>query len=162
MIEELDNHNEATHVNVDETEEEVQGKCLALDDNLEFDADHIEIEEGDHVFMAMVHPVNPQHFVRASSMVSSDTTWAPYPRVDHSRLKVSDTYRSSYAKADDSQHVQSRRHYALHSTASNPRNAQCSQSAPPVTVSTLVSYVTYLSLIIFVIIPHPMTLLTAF
>jgi hypothetical protein len=47
-------------------------------------------------------------------------------------------------------------------THQNPRNARCSWSVPPVTISTLVSYVTYLSLIIFKIIPHPMTLLTAF
>jgi hypothetical protein len=65
-------------------------------------------------------------------------------------------------EADDSQHVQSRRYYALHSTASNPCNARCSRSVPPDTVSTLVSYVTYLSLIIFKIIPHPMTSLIAF
>jgi hypothetical protein len=43
---------------------------LAFDDNLKFDADHIEIEEGDHVFMVMVHPVDPQHFLHASSTVS--------------------------------------------------------------------------------------------
>jgi hypothetical protein len=70
MIEELDDQDEATHVNANETEEEVQGECPAFDDDLEFDADHIEIEEGDRVFMAMVHPVDPQHFVRASSTVS--------------------------------------------------------------------------------------------
>jgi hypothetical protein len=70
MIEELDDQDEATHVNANETEEEVQGECLAFDDDLEFDADHIEIEEGDRVFMAMVHPVDPQHLVRASSTVS--------------------------------------------------------------------------------------------
>jgi capsule polysaccharide modification protein KpsS len=69
MIEELDDQDEATHVNMNETEEEVQGEGPAFDDNLEFDADHIEIE-GDRVFMAMVHPVDPQHFVRASSTVS--------------------------------------------------------------------------------------------
>jgi hypothetical protein len=57
-------------VNTNETEEEVQGECPAFDNDLEFDADHIKIEEGDRVFMAMVHPVDPQHFVRASSTVS--------------------------------------------------------------------------------------------
>jgi hypothetical protein len=57
-------------VNANETEEEVQGECLAFDDDLEFDADHIEIKEGDCVFMAMVHLVDPQYFVHASSMVS--------------------------------------------------------------------------------------------
>jgi hypothetical protein len=65
-------------------------------------------------------------------------------------------------KDDDSLHIQSQQQYALHSMASNPHNTQCSQSVPSITVSTLVSYVTYLSLIIFKIIPHPMTLLIAF
>jgi hypothetical protein len=69
MIKELDDQDEATHMNVNETEEEAQGKFPAFDDDLEFDADHMEIEEGDRIFMAMVHPVDPQHFVRASSMV---------------------------------------------------------------------------------------------
>jgi hypothetical protein len=63
---------------------------------------------------------------------------------------------------DDPLHVQSQQYYALHSYASIPRNTQCSQSVPSITISTLVSYVTYLSLIIFKIIPHPMTLLIAF
>jgi hypothetical protein len=70
MIEELDDQDEATHVNVNETEEEVQGEYPAFDDDLEFNADHIKIKEGDCVFMAMVHPVDPQHFVRALSTVS--------------------------------------------------------------------------------------------
>jgi hypothetical protein len=39
MIEELYDQDEATHMNTNETEEEVQGECLAFDDNLEFDAD---------------------------------------------------------------------------------------------------------------------------
>jgi hypothetical protein len=42
MIKELDDQDEATHVNVNETEEEVQGECPAFDDDLEFDADHIK------------------------------------------------------------------------------------------------------------------------
>jgi hypothetical protein len=54
MIEGLDDQDEATHANTNETKEEVQGECPAFDDDLEFDADHIEIEEGDCVFMAMV------------------------------------------------------------------------------------------------------------
>jgi hypothetical protein len=71
MIKELDDQDEATHVNVNETEEEVQGACTAFDnDNLKFDADHIRIEEGDCIFMVLVHLVDPQHLVRASSMVS--------------------------------------------------------------------------------------------
>jgi hypothetical protein len=70
MIEELDDPDEATHVNTNETEEEVQGEGPAFDNDLKFDADHIEIEEGDHVFVAMVHPVDPQHFVRTLSTVS--------------------------------------------------------------------------------------------
>jgi hypothetical protein len=41
MIEELDNQDEATDVNVNETEEEVKGECPAFDNDLKFDADHI-------------------------------------------------------------------------------------------------------------------------
>jgi hypothetical protein len=65
-------------------------------------------------------------------------------------------------KDDDPLHLQSRRHFTLHSYASNRHNTQWSRSVLPIIVSTLVSYDTYLSLIIFKIIPHPMTLLTAF
>jgi hypothetical protein len=61
MIEELDDQDEATHVNVNETEEEVQGESPAFDDDLKFDADHIEIEEGDCVFMVMVHHFHCLH-----------------------------------------------------------------------------------------------------
>jgi hypothetical protein len=70
MIEELDDHDKATHVNINETEERVQGECLAFDDDLEFNADNIEIEECDCIFIAMIHPVDPQHSVCASSTVS--------------------------------------------------------------------------------------------
>jgi hypothetical protein len=70
MIEELDNQDKASHVNVNKTEEEVQGECLAFDDDLNFDADNIKIEEGDHIFMVLVDLVNPQHFVCALCMVS--------------------------------------------------------------------------------------------
>jgi hypothetical protein len=42
---------------------EVQDLCLAFDDNF-------TIEEDDCIFMAMVHLVDPHHFVRASSTVS--------------------------------------------------------------------------------------------
>jgi hypothetical protein len=57
-------------VNADETDEEAQDTCPALDDDLDSDVDDVTIEEGDRVFMMMVHPVNPQHFVRASNTVS--------------------------------------------------------------------------------------------
>jgi hypothetical protein len=60
MVEE--DEDESPHVNADETDEEAQDTCPALDD--------VTIEEGDHVFMTMVHLVDPQHFVRASSTVS--------------------------------------------------------------------------------------------
>jgi hypothetical protein len=95
---------------------------------------------------------------------NSDTPQAPYPCVDRCRLIVSDAYRSSYAecRCDDSSHMQSRRHVTLHSYASNRSNARRSRSIPSIIVYILVPYTTYLSLIIFKIIPHPMTLLTAF
>jgi hypothetical protein len=69
---------------------------------------------------------------------------------------------SHIQKANNSLHIQPHQHFTLYFNPSNPRNAQCSQSVLPITVSTLVSYATYLSLIIFKIIPHPMTLLVAF
>jgi hypothetical protein len=61
MVEE--DEDESPHVNTDETDEEAQDTCLAFDDDL-------TIEEGDHVFMVMVHLVNPHHFVCALSTVS--------------------------------------------------------------------------------------------
>jgi hypothetical protein len=72
------------------------------------------------------------------------------------------TTTSCIQKDDNSLHMQSRQHFALHSYASNHRNTRWSWSVPSITISTLVSYATYLSLIIFKIIPHPMTLLIAF
>jgi hypothetical protein len=68
MVEE--DEDESPHVNTDETDKEVQDTCPAIDNDLDSDIDDITIEEGDCVFMTMVHPVDPQHFVRASSMVS--------------------------------------------------------------------------------------------
>jgi hypothetical protein len=50
-----------------ETGEEVQDESPAIDDELDFDVDNVEIEEGDYVFMVIVHPVN---FICASSTVS--------------------------------------------------------------------------------------------
>jgi hypothetical protein len=54
---------ESPHVNMNETDEEVQDTCLAFDDNLDSEVD-------DCIFMTMVHLVDPHHFVHASSMVS--------------------------------------------------------------------------------------------
>jgi hypothetical protein len=65
-----EDEDESPHVNVDETDEEAQNTCLALDNDPDSDVDNITIEEGDHIFMMMVHLVNPHHFVHASSMVS--------------------------------------------------------------------------------------------
>jgi hypothetical protein len=61
---------ESPHVNMDETDEEAQDTSLAFDNNLDSEVDDFTIEEDDRIFMAMVHPVDPHHFVRASSMVS--------------------------------------------------------------------------------------------
>jgi hypothetical protein len=68
MVEE--DEDESPHVNADETDEEAQDTCLALDDDLDSDIDDVTIEESDRVFMTMVHLVDPQHFVHASSTVS--------------------------------------------------------------------------------------------
>jgi hypothetical protein len=58
------------HVNMDETDEEVQDTCLVLEDDLDSEVDNFTIEEDDCIFMAMVHPVDPHHVVHASSVVS--------------------------------------------------------------------------------------------
>jgi hypothetical protein len=70
MTKELDDQDEATHVHMKKTKEEVQGQCPAFDDDLEFDGDHIKIEEDDCIIMAMVDLVDPKHFICTSSMVS--------------------------------------------------------------------------------------------
>jgi hypothetical protein len=57
-------------MDTDETDEEAQDIGPAFDDDLDSDVVDIIIEEDDHVFMTMVHPVDPHHFVHASSMVS--------------------------------------------------------------------------------------------
>jgi hypothetical protein len=61
MVEE--DKDESPHENIDETDKEAQDTCPAFDDDL-------TIEKGDHIFIAMVHSVNPHHFAHASSMVS--------------------------------------------------------------------------------------------
>jgi hypothetical protein len=61
---------ESPHVNTEETDKEVQDWCPAFDDDLDSEVDDFAIEEDDHVFMTMVHLVDPYHFVRALSTVS--------------------------------------------------------------------------------------------
>jgi hypothetical protein len=61
---------ESPHVNTEETDEEAQDLCPAFDDDLDSEVDDFAIEEDDRIFMMMVHPVDPYHFVRASSTVS--------------------------------------------------------------------------------------------
>jgi hypothetical protein len=58
-------------VNANETEEEVQDEGLACDYDLNFDADNIKFEEGDRVFMVMVHSVNPQDGHHSTSLLHS-------------------------------------------------------------------------------------------
>jgi hypothetical protein len=55
--------------NTDETDE-AQDMCLAFDDDLDSEVDNLTIEEGEHVFMVMVHLVDPHHFFPTLSMVS--------------------------------------------------------------------------------------------
>jgi hypothetical protein len=61
---------ESPHMDMDETDEEAQDTGPAFDDNLDSEVDNFTIEEDDCIFMAMVHLVDPHHFVRALSMVS--------------------------------------------------------------------------------------------
>jgi hypothetical protein len=65
-----EDEDESPQVNTDETDEEAQDTGPASDDDLDSEVDDFMIEEDDRVFMAMVHPVNPHHFVRALSTVS--------------------------------------------------------------------------------------------
>jgi hypothetical protein len=65
-----EDEDESPHVNTEETDEEVQDACLAFDDDLDSEVNDFTIEEDDHIFMVMVHPVDPHHFVCASSIVS--------------------------------------------------------------------------------------------
>jgi hypothetical protein len=69
MVEEID-EDESSHMNTDETDEEVQDTCPAIDDDLDGEVDDFTIEEDDRVIMMMLHLVDPHHFIRASSMVS--------------------------------------------------------------------------------------------
>jgi hypothetical protein len=58
-----EDEDESPRVNTDKTDEEAQDLCPAFDDDF-------TIEEDDRVFMVMVHPVDPHHFVCALSTVS--------------------------------------------------------------------------------------------
>jgi hypothetical protein len=65
-----EDEDESPHMDTDETDEEAQDTGPALDDDLDSEVDDSTIEENDCVFMVMVYPVDPHHFVRASSTVS--------------------------------------------------------------------------------------------
>jgi hypothetical protein len=65
-----EDEDESPHMDIHKTDEEGQDTSPAFDNNLDSDVVDITIEEDDRIFMAMVHPVDPHHFVRASSMVS--------------------------------------------------------------------------------------------
>jgi hypothetical protein len=65
-----EDEDESPHVNMDKTDKEAQDTCLAFDDDLDSEVDDFTIEEDDCVFMMMVHPVDPHHFVHALSTVS--------------------------------------------------------------------------------------------
>jgi hypothetical protein len=54
---------ESPHMDTDKTDEEAQDASLAFDDDLDGEVDDLTIEEDDRVFMTMVHPVDPHHFV---------------------------------------------------------------------------------------------------
>jgi hypothetical protein len=68
MVEE--DEDESPHMDREETDEKARDMGPAFDDNLDSDVIDIIIEEDDRVFMTMVRPVDPHHFVCASSTVS--------------------------------------------------------------------------------------------
>jgi hypothetical protein len=57
-------------MNTDKTDEGAQDTCPAFDDDLDSEVNDFTIGEDDRVFMTVVHPVDPHHFVHASSTVS--------------------------------------------------------------------------------------------
>jgi hypothetical protein len=59
MVEE--DEDESPQVNMDETDEEAQDTCLAFDNDLDSEVIDFTIEDGDYVFMMMMHPVNLHH-----------------------------------------------------------------------------------------------------
>jgi hypothetical protein len=65
-----EDEDESPHMDTDETDEEVQDASPAFDNDLDSDVIDINIEEDDRVFMTMVHPVDPHHFVCSSITVS--------------------------------------------------------------------------------------------
>jgi hypothetical protein len=65
-----EDEDESPHMDTDETDEEAQDTGPAFDDDLDSEVDNFTTEEDDHIFMAIVHPVDPHHFVCASSTVS--------------------------------------------------------------------------------------------
>jgi hypothetical protein len=65
-----EDEDESPHMETDETDEEAQDTGPAFDDDLDSEVDNFTIEEDGRIFMAVVHLVNPHHFVHASSMVS--------------------------------------------------------------------------------------------
>jgi hypothetical protein len=65
-----EDEDESPNINTDETDEEAQDTGPAFDNNFDSEVNNLTIEGDDHIFMAMVHPVDPHHFVRASSTVS--------------------------------------------------------------------------------------------
>jgi hypothetical protein len=65
-----EDEDESTHMDTDKTDEEAQDASLAFDNDLDSEVINFTIEEDDRVFMAVVHLVDPHHFVRASSTVS--------------------------------------------------------------------------------------------
>jgi hypothetical protein len=65
-----EDEDESPHMDMDETDEEAQDRGLAFDDDF-------TIEEDDRIFMAMMHPVDSHHFVRASSTVIIQTPHKP-------------------------------------------------------------------------------------
>jgi hypothetical protein len=65
-----EDEDESPQVNMNETDEEAQDTGPAFDNDLNSEVDDFTIEEDDHVFIVVVHLVDPHHFVHALSTVS--------------------------------------------------------------------------------------------
>jgi hypothetical protein len=56
-----EDEDESPHMDTDKTDEEAQDTGPAFDDDLDSEVVDFTIKEDDHVFTAVVHPVDPHH-----------------------------------------------------------------------------------------------------
>jgi hypothetical protein len=93
MVEE--DKDESPHVNADETDEEAQDTCPALDDDLDSDVDDVTIEEGDCVCKG-----TSVHFLTSPLISHFPLTSVPFPRI----IPIADDFHDSPTTFQKSTH----------------------------------------------------------